>query len=130
MFSKELKKFRLKKNPTIEDLESALLEIETLLSLSNADMFITDAILQSLKMLEGVSRATRYNITGLSDILKSNPQFTSLSRQLYIKYGSFVNIPCEYQLVMLVMTSTYIAINTNRNLPQMNSFLNEPHTRR
>lgn len=126
LFSKELKKFRVKKNPSVEELEESITEIETILSLSNVDLFVVEGILTSIQMIEGTTKLTKYNISGLSDILRSNPQFISLSRQLYLKYGNFINVPVEYQMLMLIATSTFIVLNHNKGINQMDDFLNQP----
>ena len=127
LFSKELKTFRIKKNANLEELKQGLEEIQIKLSLGSVDTFVTEAILSSLKMLEGVSTKTRYNISGLSDLLQSNAQFSSLTRQLYMKYNTFSNVPPEVQLGMLIVTSSYIVVMQNQQgLKQTNDYLNKP----
>ena len=126
LFSKELKTFKIKKNATEDELKEYLDEIETLITLASADLFILDVIMNSLKLVEGASKMTRFNITGLSDMLKSNPQFLSLTKQLYLKYNTFINIPSETQLVLIVIVASYSCIQKNKNIGNMDIFLNEP----
>ena len=76
-------------------------------------------------MAEGYTSNTKYDISGLSDLLKMNKQFNSLAKQLMLKYGCFMNTPPEYQLMMLVMSSSYIMINKNNNKSQLNDLFNE-----
>jgi hypothetical protein len=88
---------------------------------------VTEGILASLKIIEGVSARTKYNVSGLSIILGSNPQFHSLVKQLYLKYGgNYASVPPEYQLVFLVATSSYICVQKNANKSAMNDYLNTP----
>ena len=127
LFADELKGFKVKKNASSEELKASLDEMETIVQVGTLDEFITDSVLQSLKVVEGVSSLTKgYNISGLSDLLKSNPQFHKLLKQLYVKYNTFSQIPPEYQLLMLVSTSSFICVQKNRNKNQINSYLNEP----
>lgn len=126
LFPSELKGFKMKKKPTVEDLEKAIEEIEVIIAIKNIDLFIVQSILESIKLVEGFSSMTRYNIQGLADILKSNPQFLSLSKQLFLRYGSFVNIPPEYQMLILVSTTGYLCIQKNAKKQEMNNFLNQP----
>jgi len=126
LFADELKGFKVKKNASSEELKASLEEMETIVQVGTLDEFITDSVLQSIKLVEGVSSITRnYNISGLSDLLKSNPQFHKLLKQLYVKYNTFSQIPSEYQLLMLVATSSWICVQKNRNKSQINSYLNE-----
>ena len=67
-----------------------------------------------------------FNISGLSDLLKSNKQFHQLCKKLYLKYNCFDKIPDEYQLLMVVSTTAYICMNKNRNKDQLEVYLNEP----
>ena len=78
LFPVELKTFKICKDPSIEELENALLEIETIIELGNVDSFVTDSIIQCIKLGEGVSAYTKnFNITGLALLLKQNKQFHS-----------------------------------------------------
>ena len=129
LFKKELAKFKIKKGASESELQEYLDEIEILLSCSNADAFLTESVLASLKSIEPFTANTRFNLIGLSDNLKMNPQFVSLSRQLYVKYGSFINLPPEYQLVLVIIGTSYITIQQNSGKAQMNTFLNQQPVR-
>ena len=78
--------------------------------------------------IEGASVKTRYNIEGMADMLKSNPQFHTLCKQLYIKYKVFAAIPPEFQLLMLVSTTALICKTKNDKKAEFlrNVNLNEP----
>jgi hypothetical protein len=125
LFPNELKSFKIKKKPTTEELQMAIDEMDAIVSTNSVDNFITDGILQSLQVIEGLSTRTNYNISGLSMMLKNNPQFHSLAKQLYVKYGTFSRVGPEYQLIFLVATSCYICRQKNASRPQMEQYLSE-----
>ena len=59
-------------------------------------------------------------------MLKGNPQFNNLFKQLYVKYNVFHKIPPEIQIVLLISTTSYICINKNKNKHLIHEFLNQP----
>jgi hypothetical protein len=111
---KALQKLKIKKNPSLDELHIYLAECEALVETDSLETFLTDSILQTVKMVEYASVRTKYNISGLSNMLKANPQFNSLSKQLYLKYKVFSQVPPEYQMLMLVSTSTWICLQKNK----------------
>ena len=125
LFPTELGKFKLKKKPTIDDLNDVISEMDAILDTSTVDGFVMDGIMQSFKVIEGASSHTRYNLSGLSDMLKNNKQFNSLVKQLYLKYQVFSKVPVEMQLGFIIMTTAYITIQKNKQRPQMEQYLNE-----
>ena len=127
LFPAELKTFKIKKNPSIKDLQDALDEIEVLIETNNVDEFMMDGVFQSIKMVESVSAmTTNYNVTGMVDLLKMNKQFHQLCKQLFIKYGMFSRVPPEYQMVMIVSTTAYICMNKNKRKAELEDYLNQP----
>lgn len=127
LFPEELKDFKIKKTPTVQELQEYLDEIDCILSTSNADTFITDSILSAIKIIEGASAYTKnYNITGLADMLKVNKQFHRLSKQIYLKYGIFEQAPPEFQLLVIIVTTAYICKNKNSGKAEIEKYLNEP----
>ena len=122
----EIKNFKIKPNASEAELKNYIIELETLSSISSVDAFLTDSILQCIKLIEGPTSKTKiFNITGLSDLLKTNKQFHTLCKKLYLKYGCFEAIPPEYQLIMLVATSAYVCVNKNKNKNELETYLNE-----
>jgi hypothetical protein len=88
-------------------------------------MFLTDSILQCIRIVEGVTvRSEKYNISGCADMLKTNPEFHNLTKQMYIKYKVFSKVPPEMQLLMLISTTAWIAKVKNSSVA-MNSYLDE-----
>lgn len=127
LFPEELKGFKIKKNPTCEDLNVYIDEMDSIISTSNVDTFLTESILASIKMIEGVSAFTKnYNISGLADLLKANKQFHQLAKQLYLKYGVFEKTPPETQMIFLIATTAYICKCKNSKKAELEAFLNEP----
>jgi hypothetical protein len=126
LFPDDLKSFKIKKNPTVADLDNVVSEMDAIISTNNVENFMTDGILQSMRVIEGASTYTAYNISGLSDILRNNKQFHSLCKQLYIKYNTFAHVDPEYQMLFLVATSAYICRQKNIGRAQMDAYLNEP----
>jgi hypothetical protein len=112
--------------PNEEELQAYLDEMEVIVSVSSVDNFITDGILNCIRIVEGVSANTsKYNISGCADLLKQNKEFHNLCKQLYIKYKVFSSVPVEYQLVMIVATTAFIARSKNIHMERMTAFLNE-----
>jgi hypothetical protein len=126
LFPTELKKFKIKPNSSVEQLKAALDEMECIVETSSIDSFMTESILQSIKLIEAGSARTKYNISGTADLLKSNAQFHMLIKQLYVKYNIFSKVPAEFQLILLVGTTAMLCKNKNDKKAQLNEFLNEP----
>jgi len=126
LFPKELSKFKVKKGATAQELQAYLDEASTIVETSSYDNFLTDSILQAIKLVENGSKYTRHDITGCSEMLKANPQFNSLMKQLFVKYNVFHKIPCEFQLLLLVTTTAYICSNKNKHKAQLETYLNTP----
>ena len=126
LFPDELGKFKIKKNCSTEDLKLYLSEMESIVDTSSVEQFLTDSILQCIKLSEGVSSYTRYDITGCADLLKANKQFHTLTKQMYIKYKVFEKVPPEYSLAVLVATTAYVCKNKNTKKKEIESFLSQP----
>lgn len=124
LFPDILSKFKLKKNPSVEDLTEALDEMEVMVNCGSVQNFLNDSILQCIKIVEGVSTYTRYDVSGMADLLKQNKQFHELCKMLYIKYKVFNNIPPEYQMIMLVATTAYICVEKNKRKASLEAYLN------
>ena len=101
--------------------------MESIVDTSSIENFLTDSIIQCIQIIEGISTySSKYNIQVCAALLKSNKQFHSLCKQLYAQYGCFKKIPPEYQLVMIVSTTAYIAQQRNVNKKDINDFLDKP----
>ena len=82
LFKQELKKFKIKPNASIEQLNASLEEMQAIVEVSSIDQFMTESILQSIKMIESGSSRTKYDISGTAEMLKMNEQFNNLMKQL------------------------------------------------
>jgi hypothetical protein len=125
LFKEELKKFKIKPNASEDQLKACLSEMEAIVETSSIDNFMTESILQSIKLIEAGSARTKYNISGTAEMLKQNQQFHNLIKQLYVKYNIFSKVPPEFQLVLLVGTTAMLCKTKNDKKDHIESFLNE-----
>ena len=120
----EIKKFKLKKNPSVQELNDALIELQAIVDTGSVSQFAESAILQVIQMTEGISAHTNYDLTGLSMMLKANKEFHNLCKILYIKYSIFSKVPPEIQMVMIVSITASLCIQKNRKKGDINAYLN------
>ena len=126
LFPDTFKTFKIKVNANTQELQNYLDEMDSIVECNNVEEFLLDSILQCIKLLEGVSSYTKYDIQGLADLLKQNKQFHQLAKQLFIKYKVFNAIPIESQMIMLFATSAYICNSKNKRRGEIESYLNTP----
>lgn len=126
LFPEELSKFKIKKNCSTSDLQLYLSEMESIVDTSSVEQFLSDSIVQCIKLTEGISTYTRYDITGCADMLKSNKQFHTLTKQMYIKYKVFDKVPPEWQLTILIATTAWMCKTKNAKKKEIENFLNQP----
>ena len=126
LFPETFKTFKIKANANVQELQTYLDEMDSIVECDSVEQFLLDSILQCIKLIEGVSSYTKYDIQGLADLLKANKQFHQMSKQLFIKYGVFKAVPIEGQMLMLVATSAYICNSKNRRKGALNEYLNQP----
>ena len=124
--NKQLKDLKVKRNAKVEELQAYLAECEAIVDTDVVESFMTDSLLQAIKMVEMGSTKTKYNIKGLSDALKANPQFNILCKQLYLKYKIFSKVPPEAQLGLLVISTTYVILDKNKNEATKEEIYNKP----
>ena len=58
-------------------------------------------------------------------MLKMNPEFSKMTKLLYLKYNVFAKVPIEYQFALLIMTTGYICIQKNKTNKQIDTMLDE-----
>jgi len=124
LFKEKLKGFKVKANATEAELQDAINEMEILINVGTFDEFLTEAILSCLRMMENISIYTKFDISGTADLLKANPQFDSLAKQIFLKYKIFTNVSPELQMFMLISITASFSII--RNKKQKESFFNSP----
>ena len=100
--------------------------MDSIIEIDGVEQFLLDSILQSIKLIEGISSTTKYDVSGLADLLKQNKQFNQLCKQLFIKYKIFSAVPIEYQVIMVVSTSAYICNSKNKRKNEFELYLNQP----
>jgi hypothetical protein len=124
--NKQLKQLKVKQTASVDELQKYLSECEAIVDCDCVETFITDSILQVCKLGEFASVHTKYNIKGLSDMLRQNPQFNLLCKQLYIKYKVFSKVPPEAQMAFLVVSTAYVCIEKNKQDERKQALLNKP----
>ena len=109
LFKNELKGFKIKKNATNDELKAYITECEAIVSLDGTEQFVLDGLYQAIAVVEGVTTLTQdWDISGLSQMLKSNLQFQQLAKLLFVKYNTFSKVAPEYQATFIVLTTAYI----------------------
>ena len=125
IYKTQLSDYKIMKNATELELQEHIKNMEDILDSSEVDNFINDSIFHCIKLIEPLTSNTRFNVTGLSSMLKLNPQFLNLTNRLILKYNLFSNTPIEYQFLMCISTSVYLTIQMNKSKPALNEFLNQ-----
>ena len=106
--------------PSEEELQKYLEEIDSILSTSKLDSFVTDTVFYIMQVVENMSmRFKDYDLSGLTDALKNNKEFIDLMRLLSVKYHVFSNVPPEVQISIIVISTSYLVIMNNRNQKKM-----------
>lgn len=115
LFPEQLKSFRVKKKATEEELQTYLNEIDCILSTSKLDSFLCEAVNYAVGVIEKMSSlTTNFDLTGIQEMLKNNKEFQDLVRILSIKYNTFSQVSPELQLAIIVTSTSYICVMTNR----------------
>jgi hypothetical protein len=126
--SEAVKKFTIKKNASVNELDDYLSELEVIVSLDGVENLLTDRILKGIQIVEGVSAKTdNFDLTGTADALKNNEMFYQLCKQLWLKYNTFAQIPPEYQMGLLLVTTMTMQMNKNREAKRLSYTLNQPY---
>ena len=126
LFPNELKSFRISKKASNEDLKNAIEEMDSIINTGSLDSFLFEGILSSLKVVEGVSANTRYDISGMVDLLKVNKEFLSICKRLFLKYNVFQATPIEFQAVFIIFSTAMLCRQKNIKRDAINEFLNQP----
>ena len=112
LFKEELQNFKIKKNASTDELQSYISEMQCIIETSSIDSFLMDSLYTSLALVEPMTeKLSKFNIRGLSDILKSNKQFNSLCKQMLLKYGCYSNVSAEYQVILIIISSVYVVVH-------------------
>ena len=122
--NKKISAMKVKKNASVDELQQYVAECDAIVDTDCVETFITESILQTISMAEFASTRTKYNVRGLSMLLRESPQFSKLCKQLYVKYKVFGAVPPEAQLGLLVITSAWVCLEKNKKGAQNQSTLN------
>ena len=126
LFPVELKSFKIKKNSSVDELKNYILEIQCIIETTSIDCFLVDSIYTAMSFIEPITSKTKnFNLTGLTNLLKSNKQFNSLFKQMMLKYGCYNNVSVEYQTLLIIISSVYITVQKNHNRQNIENYLNE-----
>lgn len=122
----QLENFHYSNEQDEEELQSVLVEFQSIIQINNQNEFIEDTIFNTIRMCEGTTSKTKYDISGLSIVLKHNAQFIQCLKLLHLKYSSFLEVPIEVQTALIVAVSISLVINKNQSKSSRDSYLDEP----
>ena len=125
LFSSQLQDFKYKKNGTNEQLIEVINEIRAIVEIGTVDSFVMNSVYDTILMLEPYSKPTRFNVVGLSNALKLNPNFNNLCKQVMLKHNIGSSMSPEMQLLMITTTTIYMTIQKNNNKSQIDQYLNQ-----
>ena len=129
LFKTELIEFEIKniKKCKIDKLKDYITEIQTIIELGCCDDFITESIFTVLQNIEPLCKnySSKYDITGLTILLKSNKEFNKLMKQMMLKYNCYNQTSVEFQLILIIISSVYLVTNKNKNQDKINKYLDE-----
>jgi hypothetical protein len=127
VYKEELKGIKINNSWELNKLQAILDEIQIIVQINTVDSFIMDSVFQVLLITENISSRTQnFNFSGLTAMLKMNPNFMSVCKQCFIKYGCYANAPAEFQLLVIISTTAFVCIGKNKSKESFNNFLNEP----
>ena len=125
LFPEQLQDFKYKKNGTNEQLIEVINEIRAIVEIGTVDLFVMNSVYDSIAMLEQYSKPTKFNVIGLSNSLKLNPNFNNLCKQVMLKHNIGSSMSPEMQLLMITSTTIYMTIQKNNNKSQIDQYLNQ-----
>jgi hypothetical protein len=123
----EIKSFKIKPTANEAELENAIAEMDVIVSVGTVQELTDQMILSAIRVVETVSsRTNRYDVTGTADMLAVNPEFKKLARLLAIKYKVYSQVPPEWQMMLLVMSTAMVCRSTNIKKAEINGLLDQP----
>ena len=125
LFPGQLQDFKYKKTGTNEQLIEVLNEIRAIVEIGTVDSFVMNSVYDTILMIEPYSKPTKFNIIGLSNALKLNPNFNNLCKQVMLKHNIGSSMSPEMQLLMITTTTIYMTIQKNQNKSQIDQYLNQ-----
>lgn len=114
-----------KMNKTMDELNTCIAELDILVNMGaqGYDCFINEMICASIASAEKYGKLVRCDISGLSARLRSNKEFDSICKRIFMKYGSsYSSFSIEVQLCCIIMVQGFIQMKEN-NMPSVKSVL-------
>jgi hypothetical protein len=65
LFPDTFKTFKIKANANVQELQTYLDEMDSIVECDSVEQFLLDSILQCIKLIEGVSSYTKYDIQNI-----------------------------------------------------------------
>ena len=124
LFPEQLQDFKYKKSGSNEQLIEVLNEIRAIVEIGTVDSFVMNSVYDTILMLEPYTKPTKFNIIGLSNALKLNPNFNNLCKQVMLKHNIGSSMSPEMQL-LITTTTIYLTIQKNQNKSQIDQYLNQ-----
>ena len=125
LFPEQLQDFKYKKSSSNEQLIEVLNEIRAIVEIGTVDSFVMSSVYDTIAMIEPYSKPTKFNIVGLSSVLKLNLNFNNLCKQVMLKHNIGSSMSHEMQLLMITTTTIYLTIQKNQNKSQIDQYLNQ-----
>lgn len=121
-----VKAFKVKANASDQELETAIGELDSIVSCGTLQSMVDNMILSAVQTVEVVSsRTNNFDITGTADLLRQNQDFYRLAKILTIKHGVFAQVPPEYQMLLLIFSTAMIARQKNVRAAEINGILHQ-----
>ena len=109
----ECSKIKVPANASDEDLAAILEEAGVCVSLSVAEKMLGEALLGVVEVGEVIS-APIFDVRGTAAKLRLNTNWNRLCTQLWIKHNCFTNLPPEYQLIVILISTAVAQYKDNR----------------
>ncbi len=116
LFEKELKSFKINRNADDDVLQQYINEMSDIVSIQSIDGFVVAGVLKVMADVEPFSRLTKYDLTGLSERLRTDESFNVLIKKIYIKRCGFLsNLPDEVNLLLIMIGQAATTVATNNS---------------
>ena len=125
LFPAQLQDFKYKKSGSNEQLIEVINEIRAIVEIGTVDSFVMNSVYDTILMLENYTKPTKFNVIGLSNALKLNPNFNNLCKQVMLKHNIGSSMSPEMQLLMITTTTIYMTIQKNQQKSQIDQYLNQ-----
>lgn len=120
----EIRSFKIKPTANEAELENAIAEMDVIVSVGTVQELTDQMILSAIRVVETVSsRTERYDVTGTADMLAVNPEFKKIARLLALKYKVYSQVPVEWQMLLLVFSTSMVCRQKNIKRRELDGLL-------